>query len=230
MSRSGNYDRAAWFYEQAAHLYSIGGIRQSKIAQLPFLARDQQILYLGAGAGEDALMAAKMGARVTCVDYSQRMLDRLARKLEQHNLTAELICQDATGHDRLGGYDAVVANYFLNCFTELPMRRMLAHAADLLKPRGRLLIADVALAQGNLAARLFNICYLKLAMGAFWMMGMVPLHRNYDYSAYFKELNLETESVEYFRLAKCGPILFQTLVAKKLATKKTGEESNRVVD
>ncbi len=217
MSRSKNYDRAAWFYEQVAHVYSTGGIKDSKASQLKFLAPGQKVLYLGAGAGEDAIMASEAGARVTCVDFSQGMLDRLSRRLNKHNLNAELICEDATQHDRRSAYDVVVANYFLNCFKERPMRRMLAHASTLIKPGGRLLIADVALSQGNVAARAFNIAYLKLAMGAFWLMGMVQLHRNYDYARYYSELNLETESNEYFRFAKHGPVLFQTWVAKKIA-------------
>ena len=61
-----NYDRAAWFYEKSAKIYSTNQIRASKRYQLQYIEPGQTVLYLGAGAGEDAVMAARHGAKVTC--------------------------------------------------------------------------------------------------------------------------------------------------------------------
>jgi demethylphylloquinol methyltransferase len=217
-TRSRNYDRVAWFYEQASRIYSTNQIRKSKAAQMEWLKPGDKILYLGVGAGEDAIMAARRGAKVTCIDLSSGMLDRLRDKLQQEGLTAELLCMDAHEHDRIGQYDAVATNYFLNCFTEEPMQKMMQLAATFVRPGGRFMIADVALPQGNLASRVFNLLYLKMAMAIFWTQGLVPWHRNYDYVAYLPTAGLKLERVDYFRFLKRGPVLFQNIVATKQVT------------
>ena len=210
-----NYDRAAWFYEKSAKIYSTNQIRASKRYQLQYIEPGQTVLYLGAGAGEDAVMAAKHGAKVTCIDISQGMLDQVQKKLDQEDLSAELICVNAFDHDRIGHYDVVAANYFLNVFRRADMAKMMNHTAKFVRDGGKYLIADVSRSRGNLLAQAFNIFYLKLGMGTYWLMGMVPWHENYDYPAFFDEAGLTYEHTEYFRFAKKGPILFQSIVAKR---------------
>lgn len=212
-----NYDRAAWFYEKSAKFYSTNQIRASKRDQLREYGPDDKVLFLGVGSGEDALMAARHGARVTCIDISQKMLDRLADRLSSEALSAELICQDAFAHKRFAHYDICCANYFLNVFRHRQMVKMLQYSARFVRRGGKYLIADVALPQGNLWERVFNLTYLKMGMATFWMMGLVPWHENYDYCAFFKRSGLQCERVSYFRFAKVGPVLFQSIVANKVA-------------
>ncbi|HMP79885.1 MAG TPA: class I SAM-dependent methyltransferase, partial [Pirellulaceae bacterium] len=157
------------------------------------------------------------GVHVTCVDISSGMLDRLRHRLDRAGMTAEILCQNAFEHDRLGFYDVCATNYFLNVFPEREMVKMLTHAASLVRPGGKLTIADVALPQGTWPARFFNIVYLKSAMATFWMMGLVPWHGNYDYASYFPQAGVTLDHIRFFRLFKSGPVLFQTLVAKRPA-------------
>lgn len=210
-----NYDRAAWFYETSAKVYSTNQIRKSKRHQLNYIKAGQKVLFLGAGAGEDAIMAARAGAHVTCIDISQGMLDRVQRKFDAEKLEVELICQNAFDHERFGHYDVVAANYFLNVFRRDGMKKMLNHTARLVRKNGLYLIADVARSQGSWPAQLFNIVYLKMAMVSFWMMGLVPLHENYDYCKFFDDAGLAHEHTEFFRYAKKGPVLFQCIVGRK---------------
>jgi demethylmenaquinone methyltransferase/2-methoxy-6-polyprenyl-1,4-benzoquinol methylase len=210
-----NYDRAAWFYEKSAKIYSTNQIRASKRFQMKHLEPGQKILYLGAGAGEDAIMAARHGAHVTCIDISQGMLDQVQKKFDADGLEAELICVNAYDHERFGHYDVVAANYFLNVFRRDDMAKMLNHTAKFVREGGKYLIADVSTAVGNPLAKAFNILYLKMAMGSFWLMGLVPWHENYDYPAFFADAGLTHEHTEYFRFAKKGPILFQSIVARR---------------
>ncbi len=212
---SRNYDRAAWFYETAARIYSTNQIRSSKRFQLKYIAPGVRVLYLGVGTGEDAIMAAEAGADVTCIDISHRMLDKIRDRMEQRNLTCQLICEDIFQWQPQQPYTVVAANYFLNVFRRQAMIEMLNRTARFVSPGGRYLIADVALPQGNALSRGFNLAYLKMAMASFWMMGLVPWHENYDYPAFFREAGLELEHVEYFRFAKRGPVLFQSIVAQR---------------
>ena len=209
------YDRAAKFYEWSAEVYSTGQIRASKKYQKSFIRSGDRVLFVGAGAGEDAMMAARMGARVTCVDISRKMLEQLRRKMNEEGVELELVCADAMALDGFGQFDVVAANYFLNVFRRQKMQEMLNHTARLVRPGGYYLIADVALPQGNLFSRAFNLLYLKAAMGGACLLGLVPWHENYDYPAFFEEAGLELNEVQHFRFAKVGPVLFQCLVGQK---------------
>ena len=210
-----SYDRISGTYELASRAFSGGKIPASKMAQLPFIKAGDRTLYLGVGAGEDAVPAAAKGAEVTCVDLSAGMLDKLRKKLDAEGLTAELVCADAFTLDRPGEYDAVAANYFLNVFRPAEMRRMLAHAVALVKPGGVLMIADVSPPRGNVASRAFNNVYSGAAMAAFWALRLVPWHGNYDYAALCREAGLDVVEEKPFRFAKYGPVVFHTVIARK---------------
>ncbi len=212
---SRNYDRAAWFYESSSSIFSLGQIRAAKQYAVGLLQPGERVIFLGAGTGEDAIMAAERGCQVTCVDISQRMLDRLTHRLAKRGLSAEIVCQNAFDFNRVGQYDACAANFFLNVFRRDDMVRMLKHAATLVRPGGKFLIADVALAQGNPLSRAFNIVYLKSAMLSFWLLGLVPLHRNYDYASFFPSAGLKLDHIKHFRLFPAGPIVYQVTVGIK---------------
>lgn len=106
------YDRIAAYYEKLAWLYSAGQIPASKLVELQHLTQRDRVLYLGVGAGEDAIAAARKGCSTTCIDTSSRMLAMLDRRLVQEQLSAELVCGDVLEHTRFEAYDAVVANYY----------------------------------------------------------------------------------------------------------------------
>ena len=210
-----SYDLVADTYEFSSALFSGGKIGRSKAAQLPHIKPGDRVLYLGVGAGEDAVPAVKKGAEVTCIDLSAGMIDRLRKKLDAEGLSADLIVGDAFAHDRPGRYDAVAANYFLNVFKPDGMRAMLRHCVELTKPGGLILIADVSPPRGNAAARAFNRVYAKSAMIPFWLLRLVPWHGNYDYAAECRAAGLEVLEEVPFRFAKVGPVTFHTVVARK---------------
>lgn len=213
MQRS--YDKAAWFYEKGAKLYSTNQIRASKRYQLNHIQPGDQVLFLGAGTGEDAVMAARHGALVTCIDISQGMLNQVRKKLDMENLDADLVCVDAFEYAPANKFDVVAANYFLNVFRRNDMAKMLEHTASYVRQGGKYLIADVSLPEGSLVSRAFNLFYLKMAMATCWAFGLVPWHENYDYPKFFAKAGLVFKDVAHFRFAKKGPVLFQSIVATK---------------
>lgn len=210
-----NYDRAAWFYEHSAHFYSGGQIKASKQHQLKHIQPGDKTIFLGVGSGEDALMAAEHGADVTCIDISAGMLAAVERKLTAKNLSARLICQSAYEFEEFDSYDACCTNYFLNMFKKPDMVRMLGHAAKLVRPGGKFMIADVALPRGGALHRGMNKAYRKFAMYSFWMLGLVPLHQDYDYESHLPQAGICVDEVEHFRLYKGGPVVFQCIIGSR---------------
>lgn len=211
--RGRSYTRVASFYEVVAGLYSGGQIAAAKRAQLKHLRPGYRVLYVGVGAGEDAVEAARLGARLTCLDLSSAMLSRLEERLAAEGLSAEIVCGNAFDHRCPEGYDVITANFVLNCLSEPVMRELLAHLATLVRPGGKLLIADLALPQGNVLARWLQRAYSRLANVIFWSASLVPLHPIYDYRRELPASGLRLAGSETFRLFRFGPIAYETLTA-----------------
>jgi demethylmenaquinone methyltransferase/2-methoxy-6-polyprenyl-1,4-benzoquinol methylase len=212
-----HYGRTAWFYEQAAHLYSGGQILASKRWQLNYINEGDKVLYAGAGSGEDVILAAQKGAQVTVVELAPEMIKKLAKKLEKQGLTesVELICGDAFTHDRLDYYDIVAANYFLNVFSEPLMTKMLKHLSQLMLTNGKLMIADFAPLKGNLIQRALQKIYYLCAVSAFHLIANNPFHPIYHYDEFLAAIEMKSIDDKTFPLAGFGPKWYKALIASK---------------
>jgi ubiquinone/menaquinone biosynthesis C-methylase UbiE len=209
--RGRSYTAVASFYETLAACYSGGQIAAAKRAQLAEMQPGDRVLYVGVGAGEDAVVAARLGAQLTCIDLSSAMLSRLEARLGATQ--AEILCGNAFDHHRPGHYDVVTANFLLNCLSEPAMREMLAHLSTLLRPGGKLLIADLALPQGNVVARMTQRVYGRFANVIFRLLNLVTLHPIYDYRRSLAACHLQHVRSTSFRLFGFGPVAYETLTA-----------------
>lgn len=212
-----NYGPVAKVYEKLAQLYSWGQVLESKRAQLKYMLPGQEVLYVGAGGGEDVLLAAEKGVNVTVIELSQEMLTRIEQKVKGENLSQRvtLIQGDAFEHQKSEGYDAVVANYFLNVFTESTMQKMLAHLRSLIRPQGLMMIADFAPPQGGLVNQSLHKVYHALAVSVFHLVANNPFHEIYDYTDLLAELELDLVDTEYFSMFGKSAPWYRSLVATK---------------
>lgn len=209
------YGRVAWCYEGLAALYSLGRIQQSKASQLSELAPGDRVLYAGVGCGEDAILAVRAGVRVTGVDVSARMLRGFRRRLEREGQVATLVCEELSAHRAPApGYDAVTANYLLNIFAPEPMRALLAHLATLVRPGGKLLVADFAAPSGSAFERACTRAYYRPVNVVGWLLGLGALHPLYDYAAELQALGLRVVARQGFSLC-VGPVLYESIVATR---------------
>ena len=147
-------DGAWWVQDAAAALP----------ARLLGEVRGKRVLDLCAAPGGKTLQLAAAGAQVTAVDKSQARLKRLRENLERTQLGAEVICADALEF-RAGPFDAVLLDApctstgtlrrhpdvawlrrptDIRALSEL-QQRLVAAAADLLKPGGTLVYAVCSL-------------------------------------------------------------------------------------
>jgi demethylmenaquinone methyltransferase/2-methoxy-6-polyprenyl-1,4-benzoquinol methylase len=146
------------------------------------------------------------------------MLERAARKFRAAGAqdAIEIVCSDVLKHDRPAYYDIIVANFFLNIFSESTMKVVLAHLATMIKPGGKLLIGDFSYPHGWLTTRTIQRMYYFLSMSTFWLVGGTTLHPIYKYSQYFEAINLRTLSVKHFRVNALFPASFETIMAVKM--------------
>jgi arsenite methyltransferase len=106
------------------------------------------VLDIGCGAGVDALVAASMvgpGGRVVGLDVTPAMLQAARANLAQLNWPQVSLAQAEAEHLPFpeGGFDAVISNGVFNL--TFNKGRALAESHRVLKPGGRLLLADMAL-------------------------------------------------------------------------------------
>lgn len=218
MRNSGNsYDRLAWLYDTVAHLYSGGQIHALKTAQVNELRPRERVLYAGVGSGEDAVIAAARPIELTILDASPRMIEQASQSIAATGGigSVEILCSDVLQHDRQEYYDVIVANFFLNIFSEDDMIAVLRHLAKMLKPGGRLMIGDFSHPRGGLFERTTQRFYYLLSMTSFWLLGGTTLHPIYDYQRFIGEAELRSVSVRRFRIGAVFPASFETIVAIK---------------
>lgn len=188
------YGSVAFVYDWIAAVYSRGRIGLSKRVQLDEIEADDRVLYAGVGRGEDAVLAARFGARVTAIDLAPAMIRRLSRRLEREGLDVELLCGDVSSHKPERPYDVVVANYFLNLFDVERAREMLRHLRGLVKPGGTLMLADFALPRGGLMARALTELYYRPVNWVAWAFGLCALHPILDHARLIEPLGFRIRS------------------------------------
>jgi putative AdoMet-dependent methyltransferase len=103
----------------------------------------QSVLDLGVGTGNLSLLFARIGCQIFGIDFSYRMLEYARHKLPQAGLfQADLRQTWPVELDQQ--FDRIVSSYVFHHF-ELALKvSLIVKFAKLLKPDGRILIADLA--------------------------------------------------------------------------------------
>ena len=174
-------------YDTLSKLYSGNTIHQCKTAMLreDTISSGSNVLFAGAGQGQDAIRAAELGADVTVIDISPTMLNKFKQRLENHPRAAELTITQIQGdilkHAALSSYDIVVANFFLNVFDRKKMQVLLSHLVKTCRPGGAMIIGDFCPIQGSLLNKSIQNIYWYAAASAFFAIAGNDIHCIYDY-------------------------------------------------
>jgi len=214
-SLSRSYDRIASSYDWQTDLATGGQNLAARLAQIEEMGAGDRVLYVGVGSAEDAIEAARKGVDVTCLDLSEGMVEMARRRFAQAGLPGNFVCADVMRYQPERPFDAVTANFFLNVFSRPVMEEILARLGALVRPGGKLLIADFAPVQGNVVLRVLHRAYYGTGNFIYWMKGLCALHRIYIYADSYPRLGLTLQKTLRFRVFRRGPWMFQTTVAIK---------------
>jgi ubiquinone/menaquinone biosynthesis C-methylase UbiE len=98
-----------------------------------------QLLDVAAGSGAVSLAAARLGARVTAVDISPIMIERLEQRARQEGLELEARVMDGHALDlESGRFDVAASEFGVMLFPDLP--RGLREMVRVTKPGGRVVV------------------------------------------------------------------------------------------
>jgi ubiquinone/menaquinone biosynthesis C-methylase UbiE len=210
-----NYNRVARIYEALGYIYSGWQIYNAKASQLAEIRSGDRVLYAGVGPGEDAVLAVRQGAQVTCIDISAGMLRQAADRVSRESLEAEFLHGDVLDHDRREYYDVVIVNFFLNVFAEKDMQNMLCHLATLAKLGGKVLISDFMPPEGSPLARAAQSAYWGVTNLFYCLLRLSAWHPVYDYTRYFNNAGLALQGIRRFRPLKVSSVGFWAVTATR---------------
>jgi demethylmenaquinone methyltransferase/2-methoxy-6-polyprenyl-1,4-benzoquinol methylase len=219
LASSNRFSFVAPIYDFLARAYSFGMIAESKRWQVQYLKEGERVLYAGAGAAEDAVLAAKAGARVTIVELSGGMLAQTKKRIKALKVECAhpivLIHADVMCHTPEHPYDVVVANYFLNVFEPRLMQAVFSHLNTLLRVEGKFFIADFAPMKANKWAAMCQKLYFYTAVTVFRVVAGNGWHPLYDYSGMLVNNGFRIDQKKDFRLGVCGPAWYRSIIASK---------------
>jgi cyclopropane fatty-acyl-phospholipid synthase-like methyltransferase len=98
-----------------------------------------QVLDVGCGTGEHALLAASHGAQATGVDVSPTAIDRARAKAAERGLDARFEVADALDPVQLGpAFDVIIDSGVFHVFSDDDRPRYVASLTEALRPGGTL--------------------------------------------------------------------------------------------
>jgi amino acid adenylation domain-containing protein/non-ribosomal peptide synthase protein (TIGR01720 family) len=113
----------------------------------PLLHRDMKVLEIGCASGFTMYRLAPLVKLYVGIDFSQSVIDRNRRRIEEEGLTnIRLICLDAGRIDEIEeqDFDMVILNSVIQSFNgHNELRQVMAGAAAKLGPQGYIFVGDV---------------------------------------------------------------------------------------
>jgi ubiquinone/menaquinone biosynthesis C-methylase UbiE len=150
-------------YDFGIRLLSLGHINRV-YDRVAGLARGPDVLDLGCGTGNMAVRLAGLGLRVTGVDLSPEMLDVARRKIPPGTVVRlmQTSAMELVDHFPAGSFDTIVSILLLSELSEAEQRLALRQCCCLLRPGGRLILADEVPASTLVRRMLHNLVRMPL--------------------------------------------------------------------
>ena len=137
------FDAVAPFYDLLASLMFWGAIKRSQIHPLESDPPYGKVLIIGGGTGWilEYVLKSPSVTRVDYVECSQKMLDRARKRAFPEVQKVNFIRGDERSIPE-GQYDAIVTNFFLDCFEEDRLQKVITVLDHCLKTGGHWYFSD----------------------------------------------------------------------------------------
>jgi ubiquinone/menaquinone biosynthesis C-methylase UbiE len=152
-------------YDFGIRLLSLGHIDRiyNRAAEL---ARGPDVLDLGCGTGNMALRLTQLGLRVSGLDASPEMLAVARGKIPRGSAVrwVEAGAVELTDHFSPGSFDTIVSVLMFSELSEVEQKLVLLQCRSLLRPGGRIILADEVRASTFLRRAVHSIVFVPLSL------------------------------------------------------------------
>jgi SAM-dependent methyltransferase len=130
------------------------------------------ILDAGCGTGENALLFAQRGHKVTGIDFLREPIERAKKKAAQRDLAVTFLVMDALRLDALPEqFDSVIDCGLFHVFSDEDRRKYVAGLSGVTKPGGRIFLACFSNEEpGDLGPRRISPADLQAAFADGWVI------------------------------------------------------------
>lgn len=184
-----NCDGIARYYEVLEHLSFGRSLEKSRFAFLGEAKSSWRAILCGDGDGRflARLLCANSRVEVDFVDLSPRMIELAERRIAAMGRSfrerVRFLARDVREFKpRLHGYDLIVTNFFLDCFTEQDLAKVVALLAACGTPQTRWIVSDFREADGPIG-RVWTSAIIRSLYAAFRLTTGLRVSRLPDYQA-----------------------------------------------
>lgn len=147
-----SFDHIAPFYRAMEFITAGGKLQRCRTAFLDEIPAPANVLIAGEGHGKFLFECVRRlpEARIVVVDFSKKMLEIASSQVASDHV--EFVCADVLEWEGpQGGFDLIVTNFFLDCFTADQLALVVSKLARCAKPDAQWLLADFEIAPTPLA-------------------------------------------------------------------------------
>jgi ubiquinone/menaquinone biosynthesis C-methylase UbiE len=164
-------------YDWAVKVMTFGRLDQIKDRIAAMVRPGDRVLDVGCGTGTLALRCLERGALVTGLDSAKHMIEQSARRAEEAGMADRLtLVQDSVTqlrqHFPPQSFDVIVSTMVLGEFPRQYLDFVMQDCRALLRPGGRLIIADEVFPE-SVAGRLIY----SIGLGLLWIPSFLLLRR-----------------------------------------------------
>ena len=137
-----DFNKVAKYYKSLSKLVFGNALIDAQLKNLSYIKDGDCVLWAGGGDGELLeYMPESLKFEIDYVELSEAMIDIAKTKKRARHIS--FIKGDVITHQ--GSYDVILANFFLDCFNEYNLPRIVSKLKSLLNSNGILLVTDFAL-------------------------------------------------------------------------------------
>lgn len=164
-------------YDWAVKVMTFGRLDQIKDRIAALVQPGDRVLDIGCGTGTLAVRCLRRGARVTGLDFAEYMIEQSGTHAAEAGLAEHLtLVQDSVTqlkkHFAPQSFDVIVSTMVLGEFPRQYLGYVMQDCRQLLRPGGRLIIADEVFPEGLLGRTLYSI-----GLGLLWIPNFLLLRR-----------------------------------------------------
>ena len=193
MNRSGsphmNCDGIAPYYELLEHISFGKYLERSRFVFFKEISASKRAIVCGGGDGRFLARLLRLNSRVEIdyVDLSQKMVRLAERRVVAMGRSFQERVRFCSGDvrefkPRPEGYDLIVTNFFLDCFTEKELSQIVTRLANFSAPRALWIVSDFRQANG-LIGRAWTRAVIRCLYAAFRLTTGLRVTRLPDYAS-----------------------------------------------